>query len=72
MEIKKIVNGMTAVEVSKIIEDGFRQLNAEKAEKAETNVKISELGKDIDIVKKATIKNKGFFLSVESLKEAYP
>ena len=35
MEVKKIVEGMTAPQVAQVIEDNFTGLNTEKADKKE-------------------------------------
>ena len=44
MEVKKIVEGMTAPQVAQVIDDNFKGLNEEKANKVETDAKLSELG----------------------------
>lgn len=44
MEVKKIAEGMTATEVANIINGSFETLNIEKANKEETDAKLSELG----------------------------
>ena len=43
MEIKKITEGMTAPQVAQVIDDNFKGLNEEKANKVETNAKLYEL-----------------------------
>ena len=43
MEIKQIVEGMTAPQVAQVIDENFNGLNTEKANKAETEKKLSEL-----------------------------
>ena len=47
MEVKKIVEGMTAPEVANIINGSFETLNTEKANKEETGAKLSELGSEV-------------------------
>lgn len=47
MEIKKITEGMTAPQVAQVIDENFNGLNTEKANKAETEKKLSELGKEL-------------------------
>jgi hypothetical protein len=44
MEVKKIVEGMTAVEVAEVIDSNFKGI------KEETEAKLSELGSKIDKV----------------------
>ena len=44
MEVKKITEGMTAPQVAQVIDDNFKGLNEEKANKVETDAKLSELG----------------------------
>lgn len=46
MEIKKIVEGMTAPQVAEVIDSNFKGLNEEKANKVETDAKLSELGQN--------------------------
>ena len=48
MEVKKIVEGMTAPQVAQVIDDNFNGLNTEKASKEETNEKLSELGSEVN------------------------
>jgi hypothetical protein len=43
MEIKKIVEGMTAPQVAKVIEDNFNEADKKKADKTE----LSELGQKL-------------------------
>lgn len=50
MEVKKIVEGMTATQVAQVIDDNFKGLNEEKANKVETDEKLSELGSKVDIL----------------------
>ena len=60
MEVKKIVEGMTAQQVAEVIDSNFKGLNEEKANKIETDAKLSELDaegnrnriylEDIDVV----------------------
>ena len=50
MEVKKIVEGMTAVEVAEVIDDNFKGLNEEKANKIETDAKLSELGSKVNVI----------------------
>ena len=45
MEVKKIVEGMTAPQVAQVIDENLKGLNEEKANKVETDAKLSELGK---------------------------
>lgn len=45
MEVKKITEGMTAPQVAQVIDDNFKGLNEEKANKIETDAKFSELDK---------------------------
>ena len=47
MEVKKIVEGMTAPQVAQVIDENFKGLNEEKANKEETDAKLSELGSKI-------------------------
>lgn len=47
MEVKKIVEGMTASQVAQVIEDNFTGLNTEKADKKEVERKYSELTKKL-------------------------
>lgn len=47
MEVKKIVEGMTAPQVAQVIDDNFKGLNEEKANKVETDAKLSELGSKV-------------------------
>ena len=49
MEVKKIVEGMTATEVAKVIDDNFTGLNKEKANKEETAAQLSKLGTELGI-----------------------
>ena len=49
MEVKKIVEGMTAPQVAQVIDDNFKGLNEEKANKVETDEKLSELGSKTNI-----------------------
>lgn len=50
MEVKKIVEGMTAVEVAEVIDSNFKGLNEEKANKQETDERLSELGSEIGVL----------------------
>lgn len=47
MEIKKIVEGMTASQVAKVIEDNFNEAEKKKADKTE----LSELSSEVDKIK---------------------
>ena len=47
MEVKKITEGMTAPQVAQVIDDNFKGLNEEKANKEETDAKLSELGSEL-------------------------
>lgn len=47
MEIKKIVEGMTAPQVAQVIDNNFNGLNNEKAGKEEMDEKLSELGQEV-------------------------
>ena len=49
MEVKKIVEGMTAVEVSEVIDSNFKGLNNEKANKTEVGEKFTELESNVGI-----------------------
>lgn len=49
MEVKKITEGMTAPQVAQVIDDNFKGLNEEKANKVETDAKLSELGSNVGI-----------------------
>lgn len=49
MEVKKIVEGMTAPQVAQVIDDNFKGLNEEKANKVETDAKLSELGSNVGL-----------------------
>lgn len=60
MEVKKIVEGMTAPQVAQVIDDNFKGLNTEKASKAETEKKLTELGsKDVILSKRISIVKDG-------------
>jgi endonuclease/exonuclease/phosphatase family metal-dependent hydrolase len=48
MEVRKIVEGMTAVEVAEVIDSNFKGLDEEKANKKETDAKFSELESKLD------------------------
>ena len=71
MEVKKIVEGMTAVEVAEVIDDNFRGI------KEETDAKLSELGSEVDtlslelsmldVTKVVPGEIKGYFISQSSL-----
>ena len=50
MEVKKIVEGMTAPQVAQVIDDNFKGLNEEKANKVETDAKLSELGSKLPTI----------------------
>lgn len=50
MEVKKIVEGMTAPQVAQVIDENFNGLNTEKANKAETEKKLSELESDLSYI----------------------
>lgn len=47
MEVKKIIEGMTAPEVAQALDDNFVGLNMEKANKKETEAKLSELVEEV-------------------------
>ena len=49
MEVKKITEGMTAPQVAQVIDDNFKGLNEEKANKEETDAKLSELGSKLPL-----------------------
>lgn len=60
MEVRKIIEGMTAPQVAQIIEDNFKDLNEEKANKKETDEKIFELDKIVNPLS-ITISGGGLF-----------
>ena len=47
MEVKKISEGMTAPQVAQAIDDNFKGLNEEKADKVEMDENLSELGSEV-------------------------
>lgn len=47
MEVKKITEGMTAQQVAQVIDDNFKGLNEEKANKGKTEAKLSELDSEV-------------------------
>ena len=47
MNIKEIIEGMTAPQVAQVIKDNFYEVDKDKANKTETDAKLSELGSNI-------------------------
>lgn len=54
MEIKKIVEGMTATEVAQVIDDNFKAAEAEKANKTDVNASIFKLTETVESNKTET------------------
>ena len=50
MNIKEIVEGMTAPQVAQVIKDNFNEVDKDKANKTDLNKSISELGSKVGIV----------------------
>lgn len=69
MEVKKITEGMTAPQVAQVIDDNFKGLNEEKANKEETDAKLSELGSKLDELNGCSDKNESEELEIEKVLE---
>ena len=54
MEVKKIVEGMTAPQVAQVIKDNFNEVDKDKANKTDVNASIAKLAETVETNKTET------------------